>query len=86
MPNEQRYHINIIFPRIVSTLEYTPPLDSFRSLVRKVFKFSLHKRKIIVKTFFFILKIQERIVFVENIRGNTVCIFARYLLWAYLLS
>ena len=66
MPNEQRYHINIIFPRIVSTLQCIPPLDSFRSLVRKVFKFSLHKGKIIVKTIWFFL-------YFKDSRKNSFC-------------
>ena len=35
----------IVFPHIVSSLEYFPPLNSFPTLVRKLFKFSLHKRK-----------------------------------------
>ena len=34
-----------VFPHIVSSLEYFPPLISFRTLVRKLFKFLLHKRK-----------------------------------------
>ena len=34
-----------VFPQIVSSLEYFPPLNSFLTPVRKLFKFSLHKRK-----------------------------------------
>jgi hypothetical protein len=34
-----------IFPHIVSSPEYFPPLNSLPTLVRKLFKFSLHKRK-----------------------------------------
>ena len=34
-----------VFPHIVSSLEYFPPLNSFPTLVRKLFKFSLHKWK-----------------------------------------
>ena len=35
-----------VFPHIVSSLEYFPPLNSFLDLVRKLFKFLLHKGKI----------------------------------------
>ena len=34
-----------VFPHIVFSLEYFPPLNSFPTLVRKLFKFSLHRRK-----------------------------------------
>ena len=34
-----------VFPHIVCSLEYFPPLNSFPTLVRKLFKFSLHRRK-----------------------------------------
>ena len=35
-----------IFPHIVSSIEYFPPLNCFSTLVQKLFKFSLlHKRK-----------------------------------------
>ena len=37
--------LHTVFPHIVSSLEYFPPLNSFPTLVRKLFKFSLHKRK-----------------------------------------
>ena len=37
---------NTVFPHIVSSLEYFPPLNSFLDLVRKLFKFLLHKGKI----------------------------------------
>ena len=35
-----------VFPHIVSSLEYFPPLNSFLTSVRKLFKFLLHKGKI----------------------------------------
>ena len=60
------------FPQIVSSLEYFPPLNSFRILVRKLFKFSLHKGKIIVTTIFYISRIQKRTVFEENICETAV--------------
>ena len=34
-----------VFPHIVSSLEYFPPLNSFPTFLRKLFKFSLHRRK-----------------------------------------
>ena len=40
------FFIYTLFLRIVSALEYFPFLNSFRTLVRKLFKFSLDKRKI----------------------------------------
>ena len=39
-----------VFPHIVSSLEYFPPLNSFLTFLRKLFKFSLHRRKTIVET------------------------------------
>ena len=39
-----------VFPHIVSSLEYFPPLNSFLTSVRKLFKFLLHKGKIIEET------------------------------------
>ena len=42
-----RYNIFIVFPRIVSSLEYFSNSNSFCSLSRKVFKFSWHKGTII---------------------------------------
>ena len=46
----------------ISVNSFDPPLNSFHSLVRKVLKFSLHKRKIIATIFkiFYILKIQKK--------------------------
>ena len=38
--------IDTVFPQIVSSLEYIPPLNSFLTSVRKLFKFLLHKGKI----------------------------------------
>ena len=38
-------NLNTVFPHIVSSLEYFPPLNSFLTSVRKLFKFLLHKRK-----------------------------------------
>ena len=38
--------IYTVFPHIVSSLEYFPPLNSFLATVRKLFKFLLHKGKI----------------------------------------
>ena len=35
-----------VFPHIVSSLEYFPPLNSFLTPVRKLFKFLLHLGKI----------------------------------------
>ena len=65
--------LSTVFPHyIVSSLEYFPPLNSFRILVRKLFKFSLHKGKIIVTTIFYISRIQKRTVFVETICETTV--------------
>ena len=39
-------NLNAVFPHIVSSLEYFPPLNSFLTSVRKLFKFLLHKGKI----------------------------------------
>ena len=47
-------------------------LSSLCSLVRKLFKFSLHKGKIIVTTIFYISRIQKRTVFEENICETAV--------------
>ena len=43
-------NVHTLFPHIVSSLECFPPLNSFRTLVRKLFKFLLHKRKLNVET------------------------------------
>ena len=65
------------FPHIVSSLEYSPPLNSFCTLVRKLFKFLLHKRKTNVETtyknFSRFYNFQKRIVSAATIYGNTVC-------------
>jgi hypothetical protein len=37
--------LNTVFPHIVFSLEYFPPLNTFPTLVSKLFKFSLHRRK-----------------------------------------
>ena len=39
-----------IFPQIVSSLEKFPPSNSFRTIVKKLFKFSLHKRNLNAET------------------------------------
>ena len=54
--------------------KYFPPLNSFHSLVRKLFKFSWNKGKIIATTVwnFLLLRIQKRIVSAENIQRNMV--------------
>ena len=49
-----------VFPHTVSSLEYFPPLNSFCTLVRKPFKFSLHNRKTNAG-FFTVLQFQKRI-------------------------
>ena len=54
-----------------------PPLNNFRSLGRKEFKFSLHKAKIIETTRYFKFSAFDRckkqyVVSVETIRGNKV--------------
>ena len=51
-----------------------PPLNSFRTLVRKLFKFSLHKRNAETIWDFLGFKSSKRIVFADTIRGNTVCL------------
>ena len=43
------------WPNLPYFREYFPPLNSFRSLMRRVFKFSLHKGEI-----FYILQIQKK--------------------------
>ena len=43
-------HEHTVIPYIVFSLEYFPPLNSFPTLVRKLFKFSLHKRKLNAET------------------------------------
>ena len=40
------FYVHTVFPHIVSSLEYFPPLNSFLTSVRKLFKFLLHKGKI----------------------------------------
>ena len=74
------------FPQIVSSLEYFPPLNSFRILVRKLFKFSLHKGKIIVTTIFYISRIQKRTVFVETICETIVkgCLSSKRVMMIFL--
>ena len=58
-------------------------MNSFRTLVRKLLKFSLHKRKLTTETTVFprklyeickVLKAQKRIISAETICGNTVII------------
>ena len=40
------YFLNTVFHNIVSSLDYFPSLNSFRTLVRKLFKLSSHNRKL----------------------------------------
>ena len=42
--------LTTIFPQIVSSPEYFPRLNSFHTLKRKLFRFSLHKRKLNAET------------------------------------
>ena len=60
--------LGTVFPHIVSSLEYFPPLNSFLTSVRKLFKFLLHKGKINEETIsnFQGLKIQKK----NSCRGN----------------
>ena len=44
------YSKSTVFPHIVSSLELFPLLEQFPYLVRKLFKFSLHKRKLNAET------------------------------------
>ena len=54
--------------------QYRISANSFRTLVRKLFKFSLHKRKLNAETIwdFQGFKSSKTIVSVETVRGNTV--------------
>ena len=44
--NSSKFTIHTVFPHIISSLKYFPPLNSFLTEVRKLFKFLLHKGKI----------------------------------------
>ena len=72
LPNivQKMSSISTAFLQIVSSL------NSFCSLVRKVFKFSLHKGKLLRQLFeiFYIPKIEKRIVPSETICGNTMVV------------
>ena len=46
LANSIKTELHTVFPHIVSSLKYFPPLNSFLTLVRKLFKFLLHKGKI----------------------------------------
>ena len=63
-----RYFRYTVFPHIVSSLEYFPPLNSFLTSVRKLFKILLHKGKINEETIwnFQGLKIPKK----NSCRGN----------------
>ena len=43
-------NLDTVFPHIVSSLEYFPPLNSFLIVVRKLFKFLLNKGKLTAET------------------------------------
>ena len=60
--------------------------DFLKFFVFRKFELYIVRGKVLWKLFDFlnILKIKERIVFVENIRRNMVWIFVWHLLWAYL--
>ena len=79
-PNWLKMAIFLIFfiyiPRIVSSLEYFPPLNSFLTPVRKLFKFLLHKGKINEETIwnFQGLKIPKK----NSCRGNYMRKYGRY--------
>ena len=52
-----------VFPHIVSYLEYFPPLNSFPTLVRKLFKFALGEKLMRkLNEFFKVLPFQKRTV------------------------
>ena len=74
------YFLNTIFHNIVSSLDYFPSLNSFCTLVRKLFQFSLHKRKTNAETIwiFKVLQFQKRIVAVATIWGTTVVMWFRF--------
>ena len=62
-----------VYPRIVSSLEYFSPLNSFPTLVRKLFRFSLHKRKNNGETIWDFQAFKNSKKNTETICGNTVC-------------
>ena len=71
--------VHTVFPHIVSSLEYFPPLNSFPTLVRKLFKFSLHRRKTNAETIWIFqgFAISKK----NSCRGNFMRKYGIFILW-----